>query len=366
MIQRFADVTRAGFYKERQISTLLKQYKKPVYDKSQTTKVKSITPIDGTSDVYCLREDIRRTVTVGGLVARRCGEIFLESGESCNLAEVFLPNIDSEAEMHTVCQLLYKTQKAVTSLPYPFKRSQDIVRRNRRLGLGTTGIMQATPEQLAYQDPAYRALCEFDIYWSEKLGIPPSKKRTANKPSGSLSLLPFVTAGVGPAGSTYMIRRVRVGSDDPLVQECRDAGYLVQYDIGLDGVLDHRKVVVDFPCRYPDSTITADQVTAISQLEVIVRQQTEWSDNAVSATVVYTKEEFPAIKEWLAENYETKVKSVSFLPKKDHGFKLPPQEPITKEVYESMVSNLKEVKLGSIMGSTELNLECEGGVCPIK
>jgi hypothetical protein len=82
--------------------------------------------------------------------------------------------------------------------------------------------------------------------------------------------------------------------------------------------------------------------------------------------VLYNQDEVPQIKEWLAENYDRKIKSVSFLLKKDHGFPLPPLEEVTEGVYRAMLSKVKDVKIGMAQGSTDLGLECEGGVCPVK
>lgn len=329
---------------------------------------------DGTSEAYGLvnRKLARTTGRLGEPADDKrvqgmnpCGEIFLEHGESCNLAEIFLPNIESQEEFTTLSTLLYKTQKAITALPFPFKRSQDVVRRNRRLGQGVTGFVQATEDQISYLDVGYKHLKAFDIKWSEHLGINPSIKLTTVKPSGTLSLLPFCTPGVHPGAAHYFIRRVRVGSNDPLVQRCKDAGYNVQYDIMIDGSFDYRKCVVDFPCSFPESTVIESQMTSIEQLNWVVKAQTIWSDNSVSVSVYYDKDEIPVIRDWLKENYKEKIKSVSFMLRKDHGFKLPPQEPCTKDIYERMVARIKPISMDAI-GNEDLNLECDGGACPIK
>ena len=328
---------------------------------------------DGNSECYgLLNRKLARTIGRIGepcddrkvVGTNPCGEIFLEPGESCNLAEIFLPNIESQKEFNTVSKLLYKTQKAITTLPYPFKEAQDVVRRNRRLGQGVTGWLQSTEEQLSYLDPGYKNLRKFDKEWSEKIGVNQSIKLTTVKPSGTLSLLPFITPGIHPGLSHYFIRRVRVGSNDPLVQSAKTAGYGVEYDILIDGSLDYRKCVIDFPCSLPETTIVANQMTAIQQMEWVVKAQTVWSDNAVSVSVYYEKQELPEIKVWLRENYKNKIKSISFLLRQDHGFKLPPLEAITKDQYEKMVSKLKPIEIDG--DGIDSSLECDGGACPIR
>ena len=93
--------------------------------------------------------------------------------------------------------------------------------------------------------------------------------------------------------------------------------------------------------------------------------QTLWSDNSVSVTVYYRLEELDEIKAWMEENYESSLKTVSFLLHSDHGFDQAPYEEITQEEYEKRVSKLspiKHVQAGEVLQE----LECAGGACPIK
>ena len=202
-----------------------------------------------------------------------CGEIGLEDGEPCNLAEIFLPNISSKEELSDISKLLYKTQKAITTLAYPYKKSRDVIERNRRLGQGITGWLQATEDQLSWVSDAYNNLKNYDIEWSSHLGINPSIKLTTVKPSGPLSLLAGVTPGIHPAYSQFYIRRVRMGSNDPLVAFCRQKGYDVQFDIGLDRKENHMICVVSFPCETPEHAVLAKDMSAIDQLEWVVKAQ---------------------------------------------------------------------------------------------
>ena len=297
-----------------------------------------------------------------------CGEIGLEDGEPCNLSEIFLPNISSKEEFIDLSKLLYKTQKAITTLAYPYKKSQDVIERNRRLGQGVTGWLQATEEQLSWVDEAYASLREFDKQWSSQAGITESIKLTTVKPSGTLSLLAGVTPGIHPAYAKYYIRRVRMGSNDPLVNYCREKGYKVQYDIGLDGKENHTICVVEFPCETPGHATLAKELTAIQQLEWVVRAQSTWADNNVSVTVYYRKEELPEIQEWMKKNYKNKVKSVSFLLHSDHGFNLAPYEEIDLDTYNKLKAKIKDNLSFVDSGNSDLldSLECEGGYCPVK
>lgn len=297
-----------------------------------------------------------------------CGEIGLEDGEPCNLAEIFLPNIESKEEFIDLSQLLYKTQKAITMLSYPYKKSQEVIQRNRRLGQGVTGWMQATEDQLSWVSDGYVALKNFDQQWSEILGVSPSIKLTTVKPSGTLSLLAGVTPGIHPAYAEYYIRRVRMGSNDPLVQYCREKGYGVQYDVGLDGKENHTICVVSFPCKTPEHAVLAKDLTAIEQLRWVMKAQTDWADNNVSVTVYYRNEELPLIQEWLKANFDDSIKSVSFLLHSEHGFNLAPYEEITKEEYDKLYSGIGTGVsfVDTSLGLSLDDLECATGACPVK
>lgn len=297
-----------------------------------------------------------------------CAEIALADGESCNLATIFLPNIESLEQFKEISELLYKVQKQVTRLSYPYEKTSEVVKKNARLGQNVTGILQATEEQLSWLSPAYEHLRAFDEKFSKENGFPVSVRLTTVQPSGTLSLLPGVTPGVHPAYARYYVRRVRFGAADPLVEACRKRGYKVQWDIGLDGREDHTRYVVDFPCQSPEGAILASEMTAIQQLEWVKKMQTTWADNAVSVTVYYRKEELTEIKEWLSENYGQGVKSVSFLLHSDHNFPLPPYEECSRETYEKMASSIDfTVPLQDLSVGGELLLdECATGACPVK
>jgi hypothetical protein len=99
----------------------------------------------------------------------------------------------------------------------------------------------------------------------------------------------------------------------PLVDVCRQNGYDVEYQMNFDGSEDHSTVVVSFPFAFPEGTRLAAEMTAIDQLEVVKQLQKDWSDNSVSCTIYYRKEELPEIRKYLKKNYKNNHKSLSFL-----------------------------------------------------
>jgi ribonucleotide reductase alpha subunit len=296
-----------------------------------------------------------------------CGEISLASYECCNLSELYLNNITSKEDLILCAKLLYKTQKAIAALPFIHEETNKIVHKNMRLGLGVTGICQSL-DKIDWLDACYKELRKFDKEWSKERGWNRSIKLTTVKPSGTLSLLAGATPGVHPAYSKYYIRRVRMASNDALVSYCRDLGYNVEYVVNFDGSENHDTVVVEFPCETPDGALFADDMGVIKQLDMVKKLQEVWSDNAVSVTAYYSEDELSALKQWLSDNYENGIKSVSFLLRQKHGFKQAPYEEITKEQYEIKKSKVKPISiLNQNIGNEALEgIECEGGACPIK
>jgi hypothetical protein len=157
-----------------------------------------------------------------------------------------------------------------------------------------------------------------------------------------------------------------MASDSDLVRTAREHGYPVEYVRNFDGTEDKGTSVVSFPCSFPVGTKLANDMTAVDQLEVIKRLQAEWSDNAVSVTIYYRKDELEAIKEWLRINYKN-VKSVSFLLHNDHGFDQAPLEEITEEEYTELWERVTPITSLTQLNMDDIDIQdCEGGACPVR
>ena len=296
-----------------------------------------------------------------------CAEQSLANFETCCLAEIYLPNIESKEELRKVARYLYRINKHSLSIPCSLKETEDIVHKNMRMGIGVTGYLQATEEQKLWLGDVYTYLRKYDEEYSKQHGFPNSIKLTTVKPSGTLSLLAGVTPGAHPGFSEYYLRRIRMAADSELARVARKNGYHVEYVRNFDGTEDHSTVVVSFPCKFPQGTKFAGDMTAIDQLEVIKRLQTEWSDNSVSVTIYYRLEELDQIKAWLADNYDLSVKSVSFLLHSGHGFDQAPLEEISESRYHEERSNVTPI---TSLDSVELDdveiADCDTGACPVR
>ena len=297
-----------------------------------------------------------------------CSEQTLANYETCCLAEIHLPNIESKDELIEVAKYLYRINKHSLSMKCHQEKTEKVVNKHMRMGIGITGYCMSTKKQKSWLKKTYTELREFDQEYSKKHGFPESIKLTTVKPSGTLSLLSGVTPGCHPGYSTYHIRRIRMSSDIPLVAVCKKNGYKVEYVRKFDGTDDVSTVVVEFPCKFPKHTTVADDCTAIDQLEVVKELQENWSDNSISCTVYYKKTDLSKIKKWLKENYNNGIKSCSFLLHNEHGFDQAPLEEITKEKYEELIRKTTPITNCEINESdiSEDQIGCDGGVCPIK
>ena len=295
-----------------------------------------------------------------------CAEQSLAPFETCCLAEIYLPNIESEKELKKVAVYLYRINKHSLSIKCAVKETEDIVHRHMRMGIGVTGYLQATEEQRSWLESCYIYLREYDRIYSRDAGFPTSIKLTTVKPSGTLSLLAGVTPGAHPGYSEYYIRRIRMSADSELVNVCRNNGFSIEYVRNFDGTEDHSTVVVEFPCKFPKGTKFAADMSAVDQLEVIKRLQAEWSDNSVSVTVYYRKEELDEIKAWLRENY-VNVKSVSFLLHNEHGFDQAPLEEIDKKTYNKIKSQCTPITSIHDINMEDIDIQdCATGACPVR
>jgi hypothetical protein len=298
-----------------------------------------------------------------------CAEITLAHKEPCNLMEQFICRIQDLNQWKEVAYLSYKVAKTISIWPFSDPDTNDIVQENHRLGVGCTGIQQATWWGPKHYDAVYRHMEQADEEYSRILGVKTSNKLTTVKPSGTLSLLPEFRGGVLTPGTNdgygeYHNRRISFSAEDPLVDAARGAGYYVEPKRELDGTENYSTMVVTFPVRQ----VGGKSTSAIHQLKRHKLMQTYWSDNAVSTTVYYRREELDDIKSYLKTNIRDSIKSVSFLLHSDHGFEQAPLEAIQKDEYEQAMARTAQIT--SLPDTTEMNLvegvECAGGSCPVK
>lgn len=320
-------------------------------------RVVEIEELDGEHDVFCFEEMEEHKGVFGNVLTHQC-----------NLNEIILPNHEDFDDLLESIKYSYLFAKTITLLPSNWTNTNAVMLRNRRIGLSMTGITQFMAEKglselKKWMEEGYNKVQHYDQVYSEWLAVPKSIKTTTVKPSGSLSLLAGCTPGVHFPESKHYIRRVRLSKNSPYVSILKNANYKVE-DASED---PKNTAVVEFPVSLGDKVKTINDVTIWEQMSIAAFAQEHWSDNAVSVTVTFKKNEEKDIESSL-NFFQHKMKSVSFLPKLelDTPYKQMPYEEITKEQYDEMSKNLLPLDFSEMFGKdSSVELYCETDSCMI-
>ena len=293
-----------------------------------------------------------------------CAEQSLESYEICNLVETFPSRHDTFEAYQRTLKFAYLYAKTVTLVPTHNERTNAIMLRNRRIGLSQSGIVESFEKHgrrthFQWCDKGYQYVCSLDKIYAQWLCIPESIKKTSVKPSGTVSLLPGVTPGIHYAHSQYYMRTIRIDKTSPLIEPIRQAGYRVEESVYGDNTL-----VVYFPVEHAVFDRAKSDVSIWEQVENIAQMQYCWADNQVSATVTFKPEEAKDIPRIL-ELYETRLKSISFLPLQNHNYPQAPYQEITGEAYFQAVAKLQPLDFATLNTNEAEDVFCDSEKCEI-
>ncbi len=312
-----------------------------------------------------------------------CGEILLDSKGLCNLTTI---NVFAFVKEDKTLDLdgLFEAQKlsaragyrmTCTALEIP--RWNYVQKRDKLLGCSLTGwqdLVNATALSRKEQGKLLRELRTIAKIaandYANEIGENEPLLVTTVKPEGTLSQLPTVSSGVHYSHSPYYIRRVRINSDDPLVQVCEELEYPIFPEVGQDMETCTTKVI-EFPVKAPEG-ITKYDVSAIEQLENYKLFMENYVDHNCSITVHVREHEWADVEDWVWEHWDDTV-ALSFLSLDDNFYNLLPYEAIDQEEYEKRLAAMRPFlpNLISKYEKTEVEFDfgtsdCEGGVCPIR
>jgi adenosylcobalamin-dependent ribonucleoside-triphosphate reductase len=305
-----------------------------------------------------------------------CGEQTLCDYEICNLVENFISRAENFDDFKMTLKFAFLYAKSVTLLPIHWSKTQEIIDKNRRIGTSISGITDfiakienksgkadGKNELMSWMDRGYSYLQELDAKYSAWLKIPKSIKLTSVKPSGTLSLLAGVSPGIHYHTSQYYIRRVRISNTDPLLNQLRESGYFIEPCFGNEDSTCCVEIPVNCGGDQSQDQIEnlktlENNVTISDQYNLTVLAQKYWSDNAVSSTITFKSNEIEQIPN-IIKDAQTKLKGLSFLPyfdTKSSPYKQMPYEPITKDIYQQRVKNIKSLKCFNHSKTTNKNM----------
>ncbi len=328
----------------------------------------SITPLEEEEVYDCTINHDKHWFSANGMIVHNCCEQTLESGEMCNLVEVFPSKHETEEDFNRTLKFAYLYAKTVTLGNSHWPETNRVMLRNRRIGCSLTGVTQFVANKgidtlRKWCHSGYETIQRYDKIYSDWLVIPRSIKTTTIKPSGTVSLLAGVTPGMHWPESKYYIRRVRLSAHSDLLEPLRKAGYKIE----PCALQPYTTSVVEFPI-YVGEIRTINEVSMWEQLEMASFLQEHWADNQVSATITFNPEtEGHQIKQTL-NYFQYKLKGVSFLPKAPLD-KYPqlPYEEITKEVFDEMNNNITELKFEQYdIEDAQDTKFCDGDKCELK
>jgi adenosylcobalamin-dependent ribonucleoside-triphosphate reductase len=318
-----------------------------------------------------------------------CGEICLEAWENCNLGHVNLAafvnssgavDFDSLVRAHV---LITRFLIRATFGDISDAKTQEVVARNRRIGVGHFGYANFVAKQGirysdSYRDDKIKYIISYmaDIvdqtayFYAHELRIPvPVKKRTI-APTGTISKLAGVTESIQAPFALYYIQRIRYSSIDPdqmkKIQDFEMKGYNVIPDPQVANTviveiptINHLVTELEALGFNPDSYLQdASMVSINDQLGVQDMYQTLWADNAVSYTVNFDPHtnNIAVIEEALYKRIGS-LKGTTLFP--ERGFELPPYSRVGKE------------KILALRGSQAVygdgvDESCATGACPVR
>ena len=270
-----------------------------------------------------------------------CAEQSLESFEMCTLVETYLNRHESLEDFKRTLKFAYLYAKTVTLLPTHWEETNAIMQRNRRIGTSVSGVanfadnkgMQVLRE---WMDEGYKIVRDYDIKYSEWLGIRESIKMTTVKPSGTVSILAGESPGVHwPSGGKFFLRAIRFGNNDPMLPLFKMANYRVEPASESPDTTS----VVFFPIQ-TDAKRSEKEVSIYEKMNLAATAQRWWSDNSVSVTVTFDAEKEKNDVGTVLHMYDGQLKTVSFLPMGNHVYPQMPYTQITEEEYDDYAKQL--------------------------
>lgn len=298
-----------------------------------------------------------------------CLEQSLEPYELCCLVETYPAKHDDYWDFQRTLKFAYLYAKTVTLVPTHWRETNDVIKRNRRIGTSQSGIQEAILRVgrrkylEEFCDQAYNYINYLDKKYSEWLGVPLSIKKTSVKPSGTVSLVVGALPGIHYAEAESYYRLIRVANTSHLLPILEAANYRIEPAVS-DPL---RTSVVYFPVLHDVGTVSKKDVSIWEQFTNAVDLQHYWADNQVSITITFNEHEKSQIARALS-CFDTRLKGVSLLPISDHGYAQAPYTPAPREEIEAYQNTLLPLDFSALTEEGEnadSNKFCDSSGCVI-
>ncbi len=298
-----------------------------------------------------------------------CLEQSLETYELCCLVETFPAKHEDYWDFQRTLKFAYLYAKAVTLMATHWNETNDVIKRNRRIGCSQSGIQEAIQKFSRRQyldkfcDQAYTYIQYIDRKYSEWMGVPLSRKTTSVKPSGTVSLVAGALPGIHYAESDAYYRTVRLATISPLIKILEQARYKIE-PAASDPI---RTRVVYFPVLHHPQTISKHDISIWEQFTNATDLQYYWADNQVSITITFKPSEADQIARALS-CFDSRLKGVSLLPLAEHGYAQAPYISAPRkeiEEYENQLQPLDFSSLNTEGEDADANKFCDSDGCEV-
>lgn len=303
-----------------------------------------------------------------------CGEIILQSKQFCNLTEVVArPHDDEKSLLRKVklATILGTYQSTLTHFPYLSKKWKENCEAERLLGVSITGQWDCeTVRHDEILNKMRQKTITVNKEYAVRFGVNASHAITCVKPSGTVSQMVDCASGMHARYAPYYVRRVRIAATDSLFKMLKAQGVPYHPEIG-QAEETATTFVLEFPVKSPEKAICRTDLTALKQLEHWKMIKQNYTEHNPSVTILVEEHEWITVAHWIYENWEI-VGGLSFLPRSNHVYQLPPYEEIDEARYNELLAHFKEIDFSQIMAfertdETELKRElaCVGGACEV-
>lgn len=317
---------------------------------------------------------------VEGVIAHNC-EIALRPFSFCNLTEINVSDIESELDLiNRACVATFfgTLQAGFTDFHYLRSIWKKTTEKDALIGVGMTGIASGKIFQYDLDKIAEIVKNENKLI-AKQIGINTAARTTTVKPSGTTSCVLGTSSGIHAWHNDYYIRRIRILKNDPLYT------YLQETNKSLieDDVFNSEGAIIMIPQKAPDNSILRnesvmeliDRIKLFNSMWVKKGHNNGDNTNNVSATVslqsatVSRNSEWDIAGEWMFANRYT-YNGISVLPYDCGSYVQAPFTDCSKEEYDKLIINLKEVDLTKVIeedDNTEHTQEiaCAGGNCEV-
>ena len=306
-----------------------------------------------------------------------CAEISLKAFQFCNLVTINVTDLDSQDEFNSrakVAAFIATLQATYTDFHYLRETWKETTEKDALIGVSLSGIASNKIFSLDIKQSAEIVKQENERI-SKILGIKKASRTTTVKPEGTSSLVLGCSSGIHAWHSPYYIRRIRINKIEPLYNYILKNNPEILEDDYFNPTM---QAVISLPIEAPSGAVfrTEKALDLLTRVKTIYKKWIQGghrkghNNNNVSCTVSVKENEWDEVGKWMWENKDCYT-AITVLPYDNKLYIQPPFEEITKEAYEKLSSQIKELDLSLLKEEVDTTahietVACGGGACEIR